>query len=238
MKIQSFHSRAAAISATLILAFGFAFAGLSEAQEPQSEGFCALTDEALLAELDGAWNLTQGPGVVNASFMQIPLPGHPPAPVTFEYDPERGVVDLVGADLSDNMIMFASVPSIAEDLARLAEEGAEPGPPTDCPWSVVPTLIGTNFYELVDDQYSGGHAVAHLCSADRWRNPEPGSYYDSEDARAWFDRNCQRDRAEGQLQMTLYVRFSSPDSGAGTIFFSGEQDGHPVMAVAPVTLSR
>ncbi|PWE18814.1 hypothetical protein DDZ18_04280 [Marinicauda salina] len=236
--IQSFHSSAATFLAALLLAFSFVFAADSEAQGSPSAGFCALTDEALLAELDGAWNLTQGPGVVNAGYMQIPSPPHPPVPVTFEFDPERGVVDIVAADLSDNMIMFASVPSIAEDLARLAEEGAEPGPPTECPWSVVPTLIGTNFYELVDDQYSGGHSVAHLCSADRWRNPEPGGYYDSEDARAWFDRNCQRERADGELQMTLYLRFSGPDAGAGTIFFSGEQDGYTAMAVAPVTLSR
>lgn len=59
-----------------------------------------------------------------------------------------------------------------------------------------------------------------------------------------YDGSCEKDPnydptpAEGDLIMNLVVKFQSPTSGTGVLYFDGEMNGFQAIAVRPVTLSR
>lgn len=249
---------AVAVTALLVLAAGPADAR-QDAGKP-SGAFCALAGLDLLAALDGSWVIHQGPGTAHAGMMKVPLPAPPPAQVTFRYDPEERLIDVQGVDQADGMIMFATAPvqQAAADLLIGEAPEAKPTGPV-CDWLETPTIIGTNQYVA----WSREHWIFMLpgpgttCQQieEKMGQPEP-VYEDSALAaiaaknkannEAYYAEFCNDPNEPQQLpgggtmemEMTLVLRFTSQNAGAGMVYFSGRTDKARFAATAPVTITR
>jgi hypothetical protein len=213
-------------------------ATIAHAQNPPAGAdFCAAAPNELLLALDGSWTLTQG--VTQAGMLTLPPP--PPVAVTFSYDPEQRAVNVVAADLSDDMIMFVASELQQGPTASMIEQ--EAAQPSVCNWYELPTLIGTNLYLYhgTSELYSVSRAV---CEATNlyYRNSIP----DVEGDRPSVESLCGYDDAgnrmqstrSGSMELTMVLRFTSPNNGSGRVHFDGRQGGRPFSGYASVTLSR
>jgi hypothetical protein len=211
--------------------------------------YCESPGADLLASLEGSWSLQQQRGVAwgktDKGSIGIPLPGHDPAPVVFEYLPELGVMHVQSADLAEEMTMFPAT-SEQEDAAETligagaGETGGTSGP--ECDWYDAPLFIGTNFYSgyEVDTQDFGRWLPTCVLMSLLVYNVDPGSC-----------RGLQTpSELELEMEMTLVLRFSDAGNASGMIYFEGTgketeySAGMPTetssefRAGAPVTLSR
>lgn len=221
------------LAAALLL--GAPLTPLDAQTPPSGEGaaFCELAGEELVRSLEGSWTLDQGPGGVIYPIPQ-PLPDQPPVGVRFTWNAEEGVMDAVAADLSDEMILF---PAIGEDRVaaeEMIDVGAEDASAEGCAWSTTPVVIGTNWY------FSGAMGVymrsrwERFCSDPRnaeWVGPQCD-----------LEANPYPPEPTFEMEMTLMLRFQTPDYGAGAVFFQGstevEGSTYEFGAQAPVTIYR
>lgn len=232
----------------------WASATAANAQAPSGgRDFCATAPADLLVAIDGSWTLQQGLTRMTVADlgMTIPLRPQRPVGVRLNYDGERRVVNVVAADLSDGIIMFPASPG-QERLAAMMIAPASANTAGGCDWYALPTLFGTNVYTEasvthVYDAKSQAVCRQHVYEAATEAvlgpyDPVDNPYGKTESALATSlsESVCDGDRPQGRfkMEMTLVLRFSSPNQGSGMLYFDGEQDGHQVSAVAPVTLRR
>lgn len=205
----------------------------------QSPEFCDITGQELLPVIDGTWTLQQGAGVAAVAGLTIPLPPSSTS-VTFEYDAGSGLMDVKSADLQDGMIMFPIVEQLVEISNEMMAEADVATVTGNCDWNEIPIIVGTNFYQLTETVAASAEVLQNLCVAPRWTNPEPGSYYAQPAQREWFEDNClQFDHLlDGELKMTIMLKFSSSNAGSGYVVFNGEHEQYLYTAAAPVSVSR
>jgi hypothetical protein len=247
--------RLAIVCVVLVLAAGFVAA---QDAPTGGEGFCATAPPELLAALDGSWSLEQGPGLAVGGW-PIPLPAHPPVAMRLEYDAEGGFAILSGQ--GQQMLMVPVVTEIVSDV--LGDwfphfEGSTEGMEA-CDWYALPTLIGSNVYALSgaipaewarvlgESNASIEYAVAILCVADRSyifgvaRDIDETDVHPIADGAPDGSTNCE-DRGtrslQGDMSMTISLKFDSPSSARGMLTFVGESDGYSFAAWAPITMFR
>lgn len=234
-----------------------------------NDPFCTLAPNDMVAALDGTWNITQGQGFATAGPPQmtfvLPLPAHPPQPLTITYDPAAGIATATGAAPGETMLL---VPTTAQGAAAVVgiigeqdmEDYLEIG--TGCDWYSIPLMIGTNNYSLsslgIDSTPNAlvgtfGDITAGICrdsgefGIDRgtFDNPRLRTPNGSIGSFNLVNINecpgASREVwsfSEGQMSMSLAVKFQSESSGTGILLFEGMKDGYPFSAKAPVRFSR
>lgn len=232
-----------------------------EASEEPTGAFCALAGLDLLAALDGSWTIHQEQGKAHAGMMTIQLPPPPPTPVTFAFNPQTRVVDVRSANLADEMIMFPVSPvqqAAADELIGEPPAGNPSGPV--CAWLAAPTLIGTNVYVgwnfeqwlfvTPGPKSTCGQIEETMASPP----PKEEDYEDPtifeiaqknySNSKAFYYEYCQDELKELpgggtlEMEMTLVLRFTSANSGAGTVYYTGQTDKAKFAASAPVTITR
>jgi hypothetical protein len=193
--------------------------------------FCDFDGEQLVRSLEGSWTLDQGPGAIIYPIPQ-PLPDQDPVGVRFTWNAEEEVMDAVAADLSDEMILFPAIGEDREAAEEMIDVGADGAIGEGCAWSTTPVLIGTNWY------FHGAMGISVRARWERFcsdpRNAE------------WVGPQCDTsDRPPEptfEMEMTLMLRFQTPNYGAGAVFFQGagevEGSSYGFGAQAPVTISR
>ncbi len=198
----------------------------------QGGNFCAIAPDDLLIVLDGSWTLRQGPAKTMPG-TPVSLPAPPPVAVTFHYDSAQHLVHVASADLTEGIALFPSAPTQRARADALIAQGPQRNAPVGCDWGSLPTIIGTNYYT--------GWDTGELVS---WSGPFCSPF--------WSDllgdyagsvvctnaRPSQRREGPLNMEMTLVVRFSSADHGAGMVYFEGHQGGRWFGAMAPVEISR
>lgn len=236
-------------------------ASLAVAQDPPSGGgdFCAIAPQALLVALDGSWSMEQGPGFAIGG-VPIPLPAHPPVAMRLEYVADGGY-----AILSGQGQQMAMVPMVTETATEVlgdwsehfvsSTEGMEA-----CDWYALPTLMGSNVYALrgaippdmatVLGEYSSStdSFAVGIFACVGGRTPvfiaggtSEGVGYGQADEVLDYSRFCGDKgmrSTQGDMSMTISLKFDSPSSARGMLTFSGEYDGYPFAAWAPITLFR
>jgi hypothetical protein len=240
-----------------------------------NDPFCTLAPNDMVAALDGTWNLTQGQGFATAGPPEmtfvLPLPAHPPQPLTITYDPAAGIATATGAAPGETMLLVPTTPEGAaavvgsigeEDMEDYLEIG------TGCDWYSIPLMIGTNIYSLdslvelspsqdapdnlPNSVYGSFNGIAFRYCYDPY-NPDPVFQTGRQDipngGGPQYNHSCDPSRpdrnvaptirvSEGQMSMSLAVKFQSPSSGTGILLFEGMKDGYPFAAKAPVRFSR
>jgi hypothetical protein len=207
--------------------------------------FCALAGLDLLAALDGSWTIRQEKGTAQAGMMTIPLPAPPPTQVTFRFDPPRRVINVLSKSLADDIIMFPAAPIQQDDAARLVGDSPPDNPTVPvCAWLEAPTIIGTNVYFLMEDDFVlllNPHITAEECDRYQEAIGDSATHHAVRPGyqKIW-DMNCRKPPIEPNLDMamTLALRFTSANSGAGMVYFTGKTDRSAFRASAPVRLSR
>ena len=226
-----------------VLALAFAMTTHAAAQS-EGDDFCASTPTETLSVLDGNWSLRQGPGFVLSAVGAIPLPAQPGQTLTMQFVSDAGYSTLSGQ--GQQLVMVGGMPqNVAPVAAYLDEEQAEgfftPGP--GCNWLNQPVMIGSKRYDLTATIPGDSNpafympipisdAVIIVCvRAD-------GSIEVGEG----FGANCgvpdQELDGEGELNMTLIVKFQSPSSATGVLIFTGNSRGNRFYAKAPITMTR
>lgn len=221
------------VPAVLLLAVAFRPAG-AQTPSAESEAFCQLSGEELVRSLEGSWTLDQGPGSVLYPIAQ-PLPDQAPIGVRFTWNAEEGVIEAVAADLSGDMVLYPASGWEQEQAEEWVGLGAGEAVDSGCGWSTTPVVVGTNWY------YSG---AGELYSWMLWQEfcSEPGNA-------EWVGPQCDPSDpmwspppSQFEMEMTLMLRFQTPDYGAGGVFFQGstvvEGKTYRFGAQAGVTISR
>jgi hypothetical protein len=211
-----------------------ASATMAHAQDASSDGsdFCAIAPDDLLVVLDGSWTLRQGPPTTMPG-TPVPLPAPPPVGVIFNYEPAQHLVHVVSADLTEGIALFPSAPTQRARADALIAQGPPGSAPVGCDWGSLPTIIGTNYYTGWDT----GERVSMsgpFCSP-LWDNLL-GEYVGG--VVCTNARPSQRVEGPLNLEMTLVLRFSNANHGAGMVYFEGHQGGRWFGAMAPVEISR
>lgn len=239
-------TRVGRIVALPILVGVMAFPARAQQGTVQPTGaFCAFAGLDLLAALDGSWTIHQGAGKAQAGNMSIPLPSPRPTPVTFKFDPARHVIDVQSKDLANEIIMFPAAPIQQDDAARLVGDSPPDNPTVPvCAWIDAPTVIGTNVYFFMEHDWlllMNPHITAKECDGYQEAIGDPATHHALRPGyqKIW-DMNCRKPPIEPHLDMavTLALRFTSPNSGAGMVYYSGKTDRSRFIASAPVKISR
>lgn len=226
--------------------------------------FCGKAGTDLLTALDGSWSLQQGAGVAHGGPFAIPLSPHPPAPIYFKYDPQRGLMDAQGYDQVTEMVMFPVVneqQNLAEKLLKKGDIDTSKISGSSCGWDALPIFIGTEKYFFSSDPGVVHETVVKkylFCDTigDASLPINALTVLTVDLLRAAFREQCKRpllhpEDDSGGMTMTLVVRFVSPRYGLGTLFFKGTDKStitvdkrdpfeleSPYRAHAPVTLFR
>ena len=222
-----------------------------------ASAFCALTGSELLAALNGSWTIYQAAGHARAGIMTVPLPAQRPATVTFAFDSLAGMINVQGVNVDGEMDMFPVAPlQQAQADQLIGEKPASKGPEPVCEWGDVPTLIGTNFYLAWEsiNVILTREWREELCKSIEKKMADPPQYEDPataavaaknrENEKKYHEQYCNKEEkklpsgADLEMEMTLVLRFTSPNSGAGTLYFEGETNKSRFRASAPVTISR
>lgn len=234
----------------------FGSAAHAQASSEPTSAFCAFAGLDLLQALDGTWTIRQGRGQARAGIMTVPLPSPPATTVTFRFDLQRRLINVRGANLEDEMVLFATAP-----MQQQAANGLVGEPPTlnrtapVCEWLSAPTLIGTNGYFFLDGEAFAimqsrttpaycqaikdgidGKSNAYLAADANGSEPQPKAKLQK-----FWDLNCRQPPIEPDhvdMDMTLVLRFTSANSGSGMLYFQGGTNQSKFRASAPVTISR
>ena len=148
-----------------------------------------------------------------------------------------------------------------EDIEDYLEIG------TGCDWDAIPIMIGTNIYSLdsitngpdagPNHFYGsfGGYGFDYCTAGDVGEIDQALVFGHNSDIPVAptldsdYESVCDPDDpelngpavpevSEGQMSMSLAVKFQSPTSGTGILLFKGTKDGYPFSAKAPVSFSR
>lgn len=261
----------------------------------ETPGFCDTRTTDFLADLEGTWRLSHGPGF--ALFGGMGRQDFPaPAPITLTFTAWSNVgVGILSGDRQNLFMLPTSAQGTADHLATLAPttevRRLMPANPP-CGWEDLPAMIGTNTYRLEGDggreltlneidprdignRFANRFALV-LCSetgtydalADavpddfvpRWRfDSRRGEDFRGDPTRrdrvelivVGDDRACRppMTSADGDMDMTLILKFSSPRAATGIVSFHGRMQGMGLAsnggnlgigfyAQTPVTMSR
>ncbi|CAM3853095.1 hypothetical protein [Litorimonas haliclonae] len=242
---------------TLIAISGLGLAGPAIAQggpDESLESFCATAPNELLSTIEGSWSLKQGAGVaMGQGFLPIPLMAHPPQNIDIDVDKEAGLASIQQG--GEKIVLAPVAPDgVAEIDTMLRESDAEGMIDTSggCDWYSLPLMVGSNLYDLSADVkglYKNSTTVilgslgAFMVCRDsngpmelaRTTSDAPVMVIEE------YRELCpKRDLVpdEGELVMTLLVKFNGPNSGSGVLLFEGYMNGAFAGAKAPVTLTR
>jgi hypothetical protein len=247
-------------SATVLFLLFVMPAGLVVAQTPAASAaeFCASAPHELLTALDGSWTLTQGPGLAIGG-LPIPLPAHPPVPVTLEYILEGGHA-ILNAQGQDMLMMPTTTEDASELLGELNQylvtstEGMDA-----CDWYALPTLVGTNLYDLSFNLVTPvmdpdpvsiyfcingtthGYGVVdfrEVTIGDQVENVPVLDRFRPEDQGGLIPCNIPIGTLPAGMTMTVALKFDSPSSARGMLTFEGASGPFPFAAWAPITMAR
>ncbi len=239
----------------------------AQADEHQSDDFCLLASDALLSAVEGNWMLRQHAGAASAAGLVIPLPPNPAQPVNILFDIERGVAVMSGAE-QEMLLIPTLPGALQNALQFMNESEAEGlleiG--SGCNFYDLPLVLGTNRYSLATTDsiqvepgsvlsfvFLGEHSYVCVSEATLREAGASSSVgyvnYESRSAVYIEGERYDQGRCEqivsampragsGQLVMSLAVKFQTPNSATGMLYFEGERDGYFFAAKAPVTLSR
>ncbi len=223
----------------------------SNLQAQSAEDFCATAPADLMSALDGAWTLTHGPGITMTGAGVHAFPAPKPTTLEFTYWRNFGFGVLSG-DGQNMVMLPASAQATADYVDDLvAETGIANVTPetTACDWYALPSMIGTNRYSLrgpgpdsfdlsdlslgtaenMDSimidycvQAQTGNRIVELFSEYGDRTG-PQEY--TTPAGFVFNVNpmeCEHESGSGDMTMTVFLKFDSPNSASGVASFSGD----------------
>lgn len=226
--------------ALIFIAFGTATPAL--AQQDAGE-FCAKAPQEMLAALDGQWKTSQGAGFARAGTMTFPLPPSRGETIKLKFDPDIGASILSGKN--DQILMIAGSDEALKEVSKYLDKEETDGlftRSTGCDWYALPIMIGSRTYEL------SGHFPGSDQAWQALAVPGTGivvcimkdgtvtmANVSTGEGCIVPDRDIVGD---GEMNMTVIVKFQNPNLGTGIVLFEGLSDGITFSARAPITLTR
>ena len=216
----------------------FLAGGIAQAQS--ADEFCATAPTDLLSALDGAWTLTHGPGVSMTGMGTHAFPAPEPTTLQFQYLPNYGFGELSGDGQS--MLMFpaggqATAAYIDGVISQSSLQNVQPNS-AGCDWYALPSLVGTNSYVLegngntsidLEDlrgmMFDGDLTIWFCANTPTYDFFEDIDNEDSFAAAGVDDEECRArspQSGQGDMSMTLFLKFDSPSSASGVASFSGD----------------
>lgn len=245
----------------LVIAVAVALVFLTGSAEAQSESdFCTTPPIELLRELEGTWQVKQGAGYTLSGVGQFPLPPQPAQSMEFQYIAHHDIGVLSGqgqhmimlpgnagqmADHLDSLLLDTGLRDVRQDVSG-------------CDWQTMPSLVGTNHYSLTGRGQEpdilrlmggagwDGYLGISFCSTGATMETTEMIIGDTTVGVEVLDADnpaCQQSPGgRGDMQMTVLLRFDSPNSAAGILSFRGDMRAQGTRirfaAQAPLTMTR
>jgi len=224
----------------------FVSAARAQTSANSPEEFCATSPTDLLLALEGNWTLAQGPGVMKAAGMELPLPPPPPVSLNLEFLPEVGVGFLSGQ--GQQMILMPMLPGLVDgwtDLLPKADKEKYGKTNNGCDWKSLRSIIGTNTYVLEGNLIVMNNKPTYLGKSKPCIDPlfnaldEKGNETPLYYLLGIMGGRCREFQLPpGEMSMTIVARFNTPYSGFGHVYFEGKKGPSRFAANAPLELFR
>ena len=209
-----------------------------------------------------------GTGLDMSAFPYSMIKAPPDATVNFTLDPSGYFIEATGTD--GQMFLYAQMPGLHSLIADLfgAQAPAQASSNEVCAWSSAPLLTGSNYYVLHEGT-SQINSLQSILNSLQYAEPvDCAAIEDHYDVTVipgdelsgrsdwtiegkWYkDVFCEKDQTvraikPGDMSMSMFIRFTGPNSGSGILHFVGDmglnQGGGSdsvFIAQTPITLSR